>query len=112
MSFKPIDFQVMMPKVNDVAQLNQNMLNRNQSAEEQLANSTQKNVSKSTKQVVDPKKSENAKINLEDKNKDKYMGNKKNKKKNSSSNNSEEMDSENNKKKDNNGNKNGFDVRI
>jgi uncharacterized protein YifE (UPF0438 family) len=108
MSFGPIDLQVMMPKTNDVAQLNQNVLNRNEAAAQQLANSTQKNVSESTKQVVNTKKPENAQINLEEKNKNGYNGNKKKKKNNDTS--DEEKNEKNNKDKTKSNY--SFDVRI
>lgn len=85
MPLRPVDMQVMMPRINDQATMNQNAMNKADAFQQQLAATIQSEASKVTKQVVDPSKADEAKIKEKEeknkKNQDNKQQNKKNKKK-------------------------------
>lgn len=80
MPIRPVDLQVMMPKINDVANMQKNEMNRSDALQQQLATTVQREASKATKQVVDASKADEAKIALKEEKKNHREEKKENKK--------------------------------
>ena len=78
-----MDLQVMFPKINDLAQSNQALMNRNDSMQQQLAQNIQKNVEQSAKGISDLEKTDKTKVDISNEGRSKafYKENEKKKKK-------------------------------
>jgi hypothetical protein len=63
MSIKPIDFQVMIPRANEVSKISSDDTNKNLALQQQQATSTQHKAENSLKQVYSQTKPQGSKIN-------------------------------------------------